>query len=188
MGPWTGALAWPWWGRSLPKGNKGGLGLCHLPPQCPYTPTCPYTPASPYTPTGPNAPDTLTSAHPRLTLHSLLAPNAPLTSLASPQFPTDVPTISPDTPTPLPVGVLGPWTGAQCGWAPSPPATPNAPTPPTGPQNPYTPLAPNSHLMYLHPYWLRSMTPPNPLLAPEPLHSLLAPNAPPTHPASSWYP
>ena len=29
-----------------------------------------------------------------------------------------------------PVGVLGPWTGAQCGWAPSPLATQYTPTPP----------------------------------------------------------
>ena len=31
------------------------------------------------------------------------------------------------TPKGEPVGVLGPWTGAKCGWAPSPLATPNAP-------------------------------------------------------------
>ena len=23
MGPWTGALAWPWWGRPLPRGTRG---------------------------------------------------------------------------------------------------------------------------------------------------------------------
>ena len=44
----------------------------------------------------------------------LSPPNAPVTPLKPP-----------DAPTALPVGVLGPWTGAQCGWAPSPPATPN---------------------------------------------------------------
>ena len=36
-----------------------------------------------------------------------------------------------------PVGVLGPWTGAQCGQAPSPLATTN--TPPTPPYAPDTP-------------------------------------------------
>ena len=65
---------------------------------------------------GPMPPDTPNP------LHSLLAPNAPLTPFASPQCPT-----------PLPVGVLEHWTGAQCGWGPSPPATPNAPTPPASP-------------------------------------------------------
>ena len=41
------------------------------------------------------------------------------------------------TPQGEPVGVLGPWTGAQCGQAPSPSATSNAsPTPPNGPNAP----------------------------------------------------
>ena len=56
-------------------------------------------------------------------LHSLLAPNAPCQPLMPPIF--------------LPVAVLGPLTGVQCGWAPSPSATSQcpltAPTPPAGP-------------------------------------------------------
>ena len=56
MGPSTGALAWPWWGRSLPKGNQWecwdpGLGPnvvglpVHFSPQCtPDTPNSPLTP------------------------------------------------------------------------------------------------------------------------------------------------
>ena len=39
-----------------------------------------------------------------------------------------------------PVGVLGSWTGAQCGQAPSRPATPNACLTPL--QAPYTPAVP----------------------------------------------
>ena len=53
--------------------------------------------------------------------------------------------------------MLGPWTGAQCGWVPSPPATSNAPLhpkfPPDTPYTPRNPLMPPIHLLaleYLH--------------------------------------
>ena len=86
-------LAWPWSGRSLPKGNQWecwdpGLGpnvvglLVHLPCQC--LPDTPYTPASPLTPPNPcwpPEPPTL-PASPQCTsdtLHLLLAPLHPYT-------------------------------------------------------------------------------------------------------------
>ena len=47
------------------------------------------------------------------------------------------------TPQGEPVGVLGPWTGAQCGQTPSPPAIPPMPPkPPTGPNAPLRPYTP----------------------------------------------
>ena len=50
---------------------------------------------------------------------------------------------TPDAPTPLPVGVLWPYTGVQCGWPSSPPATFNAPNTPYIPwQPPWCPLHP----------------------------------------------
>ena len=68
-----------------------------------------------------------------------------------------------------PVGVLGPWTGAQCGWAPSPCAMPIHPWHPYHPKMaPWHPLGfPNA---------------PTPLVAPEYLESLPAPNTPLTPP------
>ena len=72
-------------------------------------------------------------------------------------------------------GSAGARTGAQCGWAPSPLATPIHhwhPIHPLIPQNdPYTPRSPKCPLM-----------PPIPLLAPEYLQSLPAPNTPLTPP------
>ena len=73
------------------------------------------------------------------------------------------------TPQEEPVGVLGPWTESQCGWAPSPPAAP-CPLKPL--------LAPNAPLRPPLPY--KPSIPPNapvPLLSPRPLHSLQGPNA-----------
>ena len=45
------------------------------------------------------------------------------------------------------MGVLGPWTGAQCSRAPSPPATPQCPW------HPYTPSSPLMPPIPLHPCW-----------------------------------
>ena len=92
--------------------------------------------------------------------------------------------------------MLVPWTGAQCGWAPSPPAIPNAPlTPPHAPtplhslQAPYTPSGPWPLLSLLAPN-----APLHPLMAPNiplwpqcPWHLLGAPDAPYT-PADPWGP
>ena len=50
------------------------------------------------------------------------------------------------TPPGEPVGVLGTWTGAQCGWAPSPLATT------IHPDTPYTPRSPQYPLMPLDPF------------------------------------
>ena len=70
------------------------------------------------------------------------------------------------------------WTGSQCGWAPSPLP------PPMHPWHPYTPdtltLLDAPLMAPQHPYeppqW--PLIPPIPLLAPEYLHSLPAPNTP----------
>ena len=143
------SLAWPWSGRSLPQGEPVGVlgpwngaqcGRAPVHPKwIPDTPTphtdlidVPYIPCWP--PTPPDAPT------------PLLAPMLPDTSYpcwllssytpASCQCP-----LTP--PTPLPVGVLGPWTGTQCGWLPvhlPPPLPPDTLTPPTGPQCSLHPL------------------------------------------------
>ena len=132
--PQPGALTWPWWGRSLPKGNQWSvLGpTCHL--QC-----------TPYTPNGSKAPwhhtlpcSTWCHLYPGWPkyLHSLQLPNAPLT-------------------------LLHPW------WPQSLLTAPNAPlTPPT-------PLRTPNALMPLVP-----------LLAPEFLHSLSAPQCTPDSPSN----
>ena len=77
------------------------------------------------------------------------------------------------TPQGEPVGLLGPWTGAQCGWAPSSPATPNAPLTCLHPL-----MAPTAPTPPMPLYPLGAPDAPIPLLAPEDLHFLLAPNAP----------
>ena len=82
-----------------------------------------------------------------------------------------------------PVRVLGPWSGAQCGWAPSLPATPSAsytPTyplhpfcPPDAPDTPTPPMPPDAPNLLLSPQPLHLM--PAPDVSPMPLHPLLAP-------------
>ena len=98
--------------------------LTPRPPDIPYTsasPQCPYIPFQP-----PDAPTTLTPCWPPEP-YTPCHPNA-LDTPYTPCWPSDTPT-PPDVPSPQPVGMLRPWNRAQCGWAPSPPATPNAPTP-----------------------------------------------------------
>ena len=130
----------------------------------------------------PMPPDALTSLLASMipnTHYSLLAPWAPRL-----------------LPAPIhPVGVLGPWTGAQCGWASSPSTTPSAPTPPISPTSPLTPLhslpVPQFPLMPLHsllvPIPWYPLTPYWPL---SPLHPLPAPKGPliPLHPLMPLHP
>ena len=70
-----------------------------------------------------------------------------------------------------PVGVLGPWTGAQCGQTPSPLANPIHSWHPLNPLMPLTPKQPSTPLGALQ----CPLMPPIPLLAPEYLESLPAP-------------
>ena len=156
MGPWTGALAWPWWGRSLPKGNHWEcwdpwLGpnvvrvpvhlLPQMPPDTPTPPADPWHPLHPLT--SPDVPyslasgsaDPWTGAQCGQAPFPPATPNAPYTCCWSPDIP-----YTPYVPTPLSVGVLGPWTRAQGGQAPSPSATLMPPTPPANPLIPSTPL------------------------------------------------
>ena len=153
VGPSTGALARPWWGRSMPKGNQWecwdpGLGPdvvrlpVHLPPQMhPCTPNAPWhshapqcllmtpipcLPLSTYTPCqAPNAP--LMPPTP------LMAPNA----LWHPPIPPDTPTLprSPQCPLMPPIPC--------CSWAPtlpaSPQCTPDTLTPQWTPDTPRSP-------------------------------------------------
>ena len=148
------SLAWPWSGRSLPKGNQWewwdpGLGPnvvglpVHLPfPNAPLmpstplltpnTPWCPYTPANssmpqhPYTPCWPVMPSKHPTlpASPQCPLHPLPAPDTP-TPLLSP-LPSDTltPLLALDTLIPTPSAIV------QC--------TPYAPTPYQPPQKPKT--------------------------------------------------
>ena len=87
------------------------------------------------------------------------------------------------------VGVLGHWTGAQCGWAFSPPATSNTlPIPPNAADTP-TPLCfPWCHLYPCLP--LSTYTPCQPPMHPwHPLHTLIAPMPPDTlHPRAPMPP
>ena len=114
------------------------------------------------------------------------SPNAPLTPPTTPDGLTP-----PNTPTPLPVWVLGLWTGTKYGWDHSPPATPNAPTPPTIPLMPSTPLLapimPFQPQHSLHSCWWECWDPglgPNvvrlPVYLPPqcPIHPLMPPYAP----------
>ena len=126
----------------------GSQSICHAPippihPAGPSTHTPPASPQhplmSPYPQWVPMPSDTLIPAGPWV-LHSLPVPNAFLTPLHPLQAPW-----CPCHPTPLPLRVLGPWTVAQCGWAPTPPANPNAPlTPPTPPAIPNDPPHPST--------------------------------------------
>ena len=86
-----------------------------------------------------------------------------------------------------PVGVLGPWTGAQCDWAPSPLATPNASLTPLHPWLPLIPQHPMSPPMLPFATYTPSgpwvmytpASPPNtPLTPPTPLMPLTALNIP----------
>ena len=141
---------------------------CH--PQCPYTPADLSMPLHPLLP--PDVPTTLLVPMPSDTpnpllalelLHSLPAPNAPMTPLLvgvlgpwtgsqcswAPSPPATTMPLHPCCPlTPLPVEVLGPYTGAQCGWTPSPPATRMSPDttcqPPPPPHHQYRHLVVNS--------------------------------------------
>ena len=162
MGPWKGALAWPWWGRSLPKGNQWAcwdprLGPnvvrlpVHLPP--PTSPCQPYTcvaPLCPYTPASGSAVTLYRGqmwAASQSTYHCQ-CPLTPLTTHVDPLMPPTLPD-DPHTPTSLPEGELWPCTGAHCREPPSSPATkmspdtpcnpcqpPDAPTPPDPPHTP----------------------------------------------------
>ena len=136
MGPSTGALAWPWWCRSLPNGNQW---------KC-------WDPGL-----GPNVV--------RLLVH--LPPQCPLNAL--------MPLIAPLCPSTPPWASNGPYAtytllvpeylhfmeAPQC--TPTPPDAPNGPSPLGTPNAPYATYT---------------------LLAPENLHSLPAPNRPVTPPNS----
>ena len=75
-----------------------------------------------------------------------------------------------------PVGVLGPWTGAQCGWPPSPPATSNALHPLLAPWCPYIHSQPPDAL---HPCWLLSAyTPCQTPMHPDTPYTTCHPNTP----------
>ena len=142
------ALVWPWWGRSLPKGNQWDCWDPGLEPQCgwalsppaisnvpctPQWPQCPHIPYTPYVPLMPPIP-LLAPEY----LHSLPAPNAPLTPsipLTAPIL-ADSPKCSPDTPTPprsppMPHNTTYNPAGP---WAPALPASPQC-----TPDSPYTP-------------------------------------------------
>ena len=160
MGSSTGALAWPWWGRLLPKGNQSEcwdpalgpnvVGLpVYLPPQC--TPDTPYISYKPLYPAGP------------WLLHSLPAPNAPL------------------TPPTLPDGPQCPWWPKCSLTPPTPLVAPNAPWCPLYPCWPWTLHSLPSPMHLWHPlHALMAPTPPTPLLAPLPLYPcwLLSPYTP----------
>ena len=158
--------AWPWWGRSLPKGNQWecwdpGLGPnvvglpVHLPAQ--YTTNTPYKPPYPRWQVGwaPNLPAT---------------PNAPLTPPTNPipllahmhLHSLPPPQCTPDTPYTLqaPYMPAGPWvptlpaSPAMHPWHPYTPDSPNAPTP-LG-----TSMPPDSPICLLAPEHLHSLPPP----------------------------
>ena len=164
-------LAWPWWGRLLPKGNQWkcwdpGLGPnvvrlpVHLPPlmhpyilqfsQQPYTPDGPQCFLTSPTPLG--APDTTyTPAGPWVpTLPaSSPMPLTPTTLLMVPQHPSNTPTpLATPMPPTSPAGPLTPLTSLppQCPWNPTPHYTlsPHHSLPP--PYIPYTPAVPQFSL------------------------------------------
>ena len=161
------SLAWPWPGRSLPKGNQWenwdpGLGPnvvrlpTHLPPQC-----TPDTPNSPLTPLG-TLKFPLMPPIPLLApeyLHSLPAPNTPLTPLGA----SNVPLYHL-----YPFWLLSTYTPSQ------PQYTPDTPMPLTVP----TPLGdPNVTLCHLYPIWPQSTyTPCQPPIHSQ--HPLMAPQHP----------
>ena len=211
MGPWTGSLAWLWWGRSLPKGNQWEswdprLGPnvvrfpVHLPSpmpsDAPYDPNLLLTP-EPYTPATPMPPDTPTP----LPSPDVPTPLIPCVSLsptppAMPQWPWH-PTFpaSPNTPTSL----MAPNAPHPCLWKCWDPAlVPNVVglsvhLPPQCPLTPSTPPLSPQHP--LHPCWpLMPLTPASGnagTLDWDPMYlgsqSTCHPNAP-TPPASLWHP
>ena len=126
MGPWTGALAWPWWGRSLPRGTSGSAGAqCGQAPSplaTPMHPWHPYTPDSPMPQNGSPTP--------------LWAPNSPFCHLY-PFWP-----LSTYTPSQPLIHPLHPQTPLM---APTPPRSPNAPLchhyTPSGPWVPTLPAS-----------------------------------------------
>ena len=138
VGGTAGTLDWgPMW--------SGSQSTCH--PNSPTPPTAPTPPAGP-----------LTLPMPHTSLHCWwrecwdpgLGPNVVglivhLPPSNAPYCPPDAPTPCwpLPAPTPLLVELLGPWTGAQCGWAHSPPATPQCPLYPLLlPYSPYIPCWP----------------------------------------------
>ena len=136
------SLAWPWPGRSLPKGNQsewwdpcqGPLpGLCELGHSTRGTSGSAGT-----LDWGPMWSGSQSTCHPN-------APDTPYTPAKPMTYPTPYWPPTPQCPTPLTVWVLGPWTGAQCSQAPSP-ATTQCPLTPLhsllAPWCPYTPATP----------------------------------------------
>ena len=166
LGPGKGALAWPWWCRSLPQGtNVVRLPVC-LPPQCcwyplhpllttdaPTPPSCPYTPASGSAATVYWCPMWSTS-------HSTCNPQCPLHPYWSQQTPNTL--YTPWHPSNTLWCLYTP-PGPQCLLIPLAPAGPWAPTLPASlqctPDTPYTPA--NSHIPWcpLHPYSQSSCQP-----------------------------
>ena len=143
MGPWTGALAWPWWGRSLPKGNQWGVLVPWTGAQCGQAPSPPATPMPLHpmpAPWCPHAPTPLTAPwFPWQTLH----PQCPLKPLHLCW------SLSPYTPCQLPMYLWHPYTLCQ------PSDTPDAPTSPAGPWCPLLPCQAPDVLQFPYtPCWL----------------------------------
>ena len=162
MGPSTGALAWPWWGRSLPKGNQwecwdSGLGPnvvrlpVHLPPLHPLIATnAPNTPitstpprSSPMPPDGTYIPTHLWV----LTLPTI--PNAPLTPLH--------PLMAPMPPD-------GPLTPPDTLYTPRSPQCPSCHLYPCWSLSTYTPCQPPMHPWHPYTPWWNPDTPGSPLM------------------------
>ena len=188
MGPSTGALVWPWWGRSLPKGNQwewwdpqqgplSGLGeVGHSPrgtigsagtldwgPICLGLQSTCHLQCTPYTPMVPNALDTpYTPMLPWCHLYPCWPKY--LHSLPAPMhlwhpYTLWQPPISPDTP-------RSPWCQLYPCWPwvltlpTSPNTTLRPPTPPDGPNLSNSPMPPDTPTASRSP-----MMPPIPLLA-----------------------
>ena len=183
------SLAWPWPGRSLPKGNQWecwdhGLGpnlvelSVHMPPQCPLhplldpdAPTSLMAPWHPWHLTPPNAPWCPTLLLAPQSLHSLPAPMHPWDPLHP---------------------LLPPWFSHS---PYQPPIPPDVPTPLLAPQ-PHTPWQPPMHPWHLlHPCLspdspIPHTTPTSPPMPPMPITPLLAlsPALPDSSPMHSWHP
>ena len=166
------SLAWPWPGRSLPKGNQWECWDPGTGTQCGQTPSPHATPIHPW--------------HPLHPLMTLIPPNSPW----CPQLPLGAPNAPYATYTPS-----GPWVPT---FPASPKYTltpPDAPTPPNSPNTPRSlpmplmppiPLLAPEYLHFLpapihpwHPYTLWC-----PLMAPTPLE---APNDPLCHLYPFWH-
>ena len=164
----TGTLDWgPMW--------SGFQSICHLPILAtpPDTPTPPDSPNASHGPNIPLHPCHWECWDPGLgpmwsDSQSTCHPNASYT-LLTPLHPLMAPW-HPNTPIPLPVGVLGPWTGAQCGQAPSQPATSMHPWHPLyplpAPDTPWCSYTPASPYTLLIPY--TSAGPSAPTIPPRP--------------------